>query len=1761
MAGPVVTMIGGTGTFGTLSSVTVTPSGHSFSVLPVTGWQVGAGLCLFYSRATPDGQLILSTIGFTNNELKPTEDHAELCAYDPATEGFYSQVIPTSTGQLTAVNPATGLGGTDTGAGDIALVETATGPAILTTQEGYYFSWDLPSDGLYPALAYFSESGGQWLYEPSASLTSNQWEATNPGLFGTVIAGGLGKTAGSGGSYWSPRFPGQMAVLPASGNAVIGHYFGFGGTAVASGGLSVITPSGSLVAAYQIPNITPLSGTLTLAAVRDVEADPTSLLNKEQFSVIYDAFGTGIHPTIQVFSYNQSAETIAPVSVPCVPADTGINPQYCLYGPDGSLYVSCGQVSNGLLGANMQVYLPHGGGSSNLVTQAPVFGGWQSSSWPTAVAADYSLGFTQGLGIQGLAGPLAIDDGVTGALLVPGISGRLGVSVPAATGGLGPNLLTTFQSVFAPASLLSANDATYASTIGSWVTFVGTVARVASPPVAPPAGTAAARITQPFSSGNNAASTGTTTYSVNPNISYQFDTWFLANTTGRTCEAWIRWTTSGGTTISDATHATTSDNSSTYSKVTPSGTAPSNAEHAQLWIQVDTPANGEAHFWAANALYETDAAQTGWSGFLTNLILAEVTSGTWALRASATGSNETLFAQSPSIAVTPFQEYFAGAFFEAVSGTPGQLCSVNVNWRNAGGGTISTTPCTMTVTDTTSGFLQATCGAMAPATAATAVVTLTPVTTTTGQAHYARLVTFQTQPYSSIPFVDYEVSALRGVVSPSIVGLLGRPSIVGRSLYIPLPVQFSPAELASYNAGNPYTPGFKPQFLAAIDLSQLLPPVVTGIWTASQAIGNGTGIPAPPTMPLPCPVENSGDEGAGMVALLGWTLPPGYLGADMAVTDDAHNAWWPLGAPACSSSATGLTRTAIWASPGAFAARNVYMSPVGLPQPCYPAVMGITVIEIADMSPYLGIPVTATAVQNGAGTISAVLASPGATAIQLAVAATDGTVSLSGPGTGWGALTGVNASGGGFRLRTSPAWQVQAGAGTATWTSSVHADLSAAVAEILVVNPAPFQPLPAWPAVSFQAGFGSGALTPPGQVAWTDITQRWLAGEETSSQAGKPYELDQLQAAEQSVTLDDNDGSLTADNPSSAFFPNVTADTPLRLIAWWDGRTYGVMAGFAERWPVNWDDTWFGMVKVEFPDAWALQQNQLNAVLLEETTWDPNLYALWTCSDPQFITGATPTLSAQNVAPGNTNALQVVESKNGAVGSNPAQQFGAQGGGLPGDQSATFWEQSGLTSGSEGYGWCLFCADQGYPLLSTGVTFAGWFNPTGATTQVENTAGPGGVGTLILMRGSNAGSGPAFQVFLESPVGANPGAICVAVWDVSTGTGTVTTVFPGNWLTAGWFHIAIEVTQVSWTLFINGTSEGTGSANLPEVISWLEYLGSADRFYTGSMLNGACGYLAVFGVLLPADRVQSIYLAGTPNPATTAGGAMAARNGAQFGTEFPAQRIERLLAYGGWTGPRSISQSSTTQMAPINDIQGSTAVIAASGAVNVTSGGQQAGQAAGNIVFSDGGQMFTDGNFTLCYLSRGDLYGAQSAWILGEDVQAGEIPYLPDATLGYDKSLLYNGAQLTPSVSVTGAPVTAALPASIAAHGEYIFNGTAYQNQVAQVADEASWIVNTRGVITLRAEEVTADAMANPEVWPFVLGVQAVQPVTVHRRPQLADYEVTMFPVTAQVTKALDFQTGVATAKVTTDMFPEGTVLTAGDPVLGQANGKNSLPW
>ena len=161
---------------------------------------------------------------------------------------------------------------------------------------------------------------------------------------------------------------------------------------------------------------------------------------------------------------------------------------------------------------------------------------------------------------------------------------------------------------------------------------------------------------------------------------------------------------------------------------------------------------------------------------------------------------------------------------------------------------------------------------------------------------------------------------------------------------------------------------------------------------------------------------------------------------------------------------------------------------------------------------------------------------------------------------------------------------------------------------------------------------------------------------------------------------------------------------------------------------------------------------------------------------------------------------------------------------------------------------------------------------------------------------------------------------------------------------------------------------------------------------------------------------------------------------------------------------------------------------------------------------------------------------------------------------GYDKSLLYNQAQLTQSTG-TGTPVIASNTPSQAQHGVSVYSATVYQNDIGVVGDMANWIVNTRSTPAERAEALTVNAGTNSAFWPFVLGAEPAQPVQVARRPIPASAPTIVQAIISQVKRTFDFAAGTATATVVTDAFPEGQVLTAGDPVFGQLSGLNLLGW
>lgn len=813
LSSTVVQLFGAVNSFGPVTNLTQTASGHSFVATPVPGWLFGKGEAPFYTEVMSDGQVVMSTLPFTENELEPTSDHAEINVFDPGRFKFYSLIIPTSTNVTTTLASGRTTGGTDVGAGDLRRILNGNQERLIFTCGGLYFNWDIAVDGLYPVIGFLERSlMGDWTYAQADSLTSNQWESTDPSLYQSVIAGGHGQSTGVNGSYWPTGTVGQMAVLPQSGNIVVGHYFG---PAVTNAGvISVISPTGTLLASYQIPNITPVSGTITTAAVRDVESDPSSILNDERFVVMYDGFGTGIeqHP-FQEFSYNASTQTITPKSVPCMPADYQSHGAFTFIDSQGTLYVTCFGGASGLSTKNMQVYQKHSG-ERNIVTQAPANPGWQTGTWPTTVKSDYTLNSISSQGLGFLAGPMT-QDPVTGAIVVPGNSGKLGAYVPSYPLSLGPNLLSAADSGFETVNLLSSDDATFAASLGTWSAFLGSMSRTTTPPVAPPSGTNAAQTSEAF--GSLIVNTGH--YTVLPNTPYQAQIYFLAGTVGRTCEVYFQWYDGSGNVISTSVHSTIVDNTATWVANNQQDTSPGNAASVQIFAVVDSSGAGELHYIASNSLWNMSLGPD-WTQFLTTISkTAEAAhTGTFSMKLQAPFSGEVLTAFGPKINVVPGQEYFASAWFLAGVGSPSQPCDIHIRFFDVNNFLLNEAVTAVRATDNTSTWVQSTVGGWAPPNSVTAEVLLQPTTTNAGEVHYADDVFFGTQPFTSVSAVDLNIVPLRNAgynIS------LGRGCINNRRYYNCVANTFTTSEQSAYNALT-YVPAYKPQYLISVDLAKIL---------------------------------------------------------------------------------------------------------------------------------------------------------------------------------------------------------------------------------------------------------------------------------------------------------------------------------------------------------------------------------------------------------------------------------------------------------------------------------------------------------------------------------------------------------------------------------------------------------------------------------------------------------------------------------------------------------------------------------------------------------------------------------------------------------------------------------------------------------------------------------------------------------------------------------------------------------------------------
>ncbi len=886
-----------------------------------------------------------------------------------------------------------------------------------------------------------------------------------------------------------------------------------------------------------------------------------------------------------------------------------------------------------------------------------------------------------------------------------------------------------------------------------------------------------------------------------------------------------------------------------------------------------------------------------------------------------------------------------------------------------------------------------------------------------------------------------------------------------------------------------------------------------------------------------CPAGNSGTAGHWMIAVWAVRQEPNGTPATAAVGDDAHNYWEPLGPPAGTSSASGVTRCGIWVSRSPRAAGTAFLS---FTSPVASALF--IVAEVAGLTPWESLSGIVTNFANAAtalGTLS--LASPGASAFALTACASDNSAStITLGGTGWTNLTvaapqgtspavvnGVDHTG---DLELSAMWKTVSTAFAPVWAASPAADLSGFAALILVTGTAPVPGSQSWPMVQLLAGFGSGAGTPWDQVQWTDISSRF---QKMNTSRGKQYELDTAQAGTVTFALSNNDGALTPGYSSSPYQPEVYV--PVLVLVTYppppsaSARVYAVFRGFVERWPQALTSSRYQVTNAVASDVLA-QLTPLSQTITRSEILLDNPVGYWPLSDP----GGNAT--AQNLAPGSPLVMQVTQSKNGH-GTGGTQAFGASAsltvvtGGvsstsdLIGDGGGSCWSQSGLGAGDTGAGYSLQVTSGSMPSLAAGITVEGWFG-------VLNVTQPASVLLLMALSGP---AGPVFQVLLTQ----GTGFIVVRAFDKVTRNWTQTTVNNAvDWMSGAWTHIGLTLTETTWQVYVNaGDFVGaSGSCNLAPNWYTLSCNGQATRFGTGAMWNGVVSQVALFPAVLPQTRIVSHYYSDLA---------------AMMNIDSADQRINRLMFESGCGYPRCMTSAG-------NNMQGA-----------VDQQGQQLAQNVVNIAESDGGLLFVDGPGYLRYIARSAGYNLPVTATLGENTAGGEIPYLPDIAFDDDPSQVYNDitlTQLSAPQTFGGADVSAvvtpsstpAIAASIEQYGDQTLQQTSYLWDPNVIQDSANWIFWTSSTPQIRVSNLTLDPGANPALWAVALGAEVGQVYVVNRR--LAGTQLVITGTMQLMSVAHTVQGRSWTTKLTLVSYP-GNVLTADDSTRGLLNGSNRLGY
>ena len=871
-------------------------------------------------------------------------------------------------------------------------------------------------------------------------------------------------------------------------------------------------------------------------------------------------------------------------------------------------------------------------------------------------------------------------------------------------------------------------------------------------------------------------------------------------------------------------------------------------------------------------------------------------------------------------------------------------------------------------------------------------------------------------------------------------------------------------------------------------------------------------------------IEMTTTGGNMLVVLAGWDLSTAPVTAPMPavnVSDSAGNYWVHAGH---STAGITATRSAAWVCVNA---QPIEWLSVSLTT--FASSMAYTVLEVSGAPSHLSFDAVAA---NGQASAPSLALNPGtATGQDFAFSVyAIGSLSPAQPALpGWNPLTTVAAAGtsvttsvsrGGLppgvigeivpATVTTPVNPVQIFPyfQTATAGQSLATSFSIGVTPVPYsgvtfairsnVSP-PYQPDPGFPVLKVELGLGStpgDPSQPPPQ--WTDITQRCMSkdGDQfIQISMGRAYELGTPEAGTITVAAYNGDGALTPGGANA--LPGLALEAPLRVSAYWGGSWYAIGYAWVERFPQEWPDLpQWGMSRMVATDAISVMAavNMVSAMDAETLLDAP--YVLLPLGEQylSFSNGLNSFGGSGFAALGYYSAAdaQGLPAQNVSRVNQRAGMYVDGQGNVPGGTSPAI-AQTGMTTN------LLGTAGTGFGTSSIGTGTAPTAPLSGPGLVYTDPAMPdplsaGGVTVSFWVIVSSAVTSAALQPTVFTAYGlptsypAAHGALSVQIMNFTGGNTLKVTLADGSSVTAPFNvssspqRITLCITSASLSVYVNGALGVTTALTAAQTTAWAAVsLGGPNYAYgSGGTVPGnftAFG-LAVHACQLPVQRIVSEYNTGISGQQNA--GAIT--------------RLAQILSWAGLGIARGGRQ--TFNGASQDTLQGP--------AYNV--GGANAAAAAGQVVANENGMLAAQPTGEVEFIHRWALLNQDPVVTFGDnpDPAAGEIPYQPAQSWGYDNQYLVNVAQTSqqygPNVLFT------AVGADLASEQQYF--PRAGQQQTIQTmsaldaADNVNWSLGKYAQPGLRVAALTVNAAASPALaFPAVLALRQGQVATVIRRP------------------------------------------------------------